>query len=349
MGYFKSFWAGSGLSALMLVMGGCDTGERAQDPAGPNPTIGATDLTGSSEFDRELIAAKTGNEDPARREQAIRAVLDKYGVAYPHADEPAQPLPAEATDGAEPVGRAAAKTAFISSAWNPLRRDFTATNDIHTFWNSVRVENGESYVAAAIGNTASVDPFLVAYYYEDENSSPLVKVVAYNDDISGDNRNSRISWTNNTGTVQHIATVAFAYSSATRGQAHLVVNTTRFTQSILNAEIGGLHQYGATALPAGPTNCFPSATWTWLQGLSGTPKIGKALVVDTKAMRGGVLQVSHVGGETLVNLPWSVDDPYPSFALFFIPVLGVLPANWRDTESPTAWRFIQKDHYSCVN
>jgi hypothetical protein len=336
---FDAIWAGAGLSALMMVMAGCDSRERIHDPAAASrPTIGAVSVDDSSAYDRELIQAKTGHIDPALREQAIIRVFDKYGVTYPRSLAPVGPVMPEDADDAAPFRSAAAKASYIASSFNPLRRDFTGnTNDIVTFYYNITVQNGEGLAAAAIANTANVDPFLVAFYAEPGGTPiiQIVKVVAYNDDVSSGNRHSVINWTNNTGSAKGITVVAFAYSTATRGLAHLVVNTTNSSHSLINQPIGGLKQFGATPLPEEPTNCNFRGTQMTFKKVSGIADFTTALVIDTKAMRGGFLQRR----DHTLELPWRVDNTYPSFALLYASVAN--PAG--------TVRLIQKDAYSCVN
>jgi hypothetical protein len=336
---FEAIWAGAGLSALMMVMAGCDSSERIHEPsAATGPAIGAVGVGDSSEYDRELIRAKAGNTDPALGDQAILRVFDKYGVSYPRPLAPAGPASAGEADGAVPFGAAAAKASYIASSFNPLRRDFSGNSgDIVTFYYNITVPNGEDLAAAAIANTANVDPFLVAFYPE-PGSTPIiqiVKVVAWNDDSSPGNRHSVIGWTNNTGSAKTVTVVAFAYSTATRGLAHLVVNTTNSSHSLINQPIGGLKQFGATALPAEPSNCVFRGTQMTFKRVSGTPDNVTALVIDTQAMRGGYLQRNN---HTL-ELPWRVYNTYPSFALLYSAAA---------TPAGTA-QLTQRDSYSCVN
>lgn len=345
MDRMKAFWTGTGLSALMAVMAGCDSGERIQEPAGAAPAIGAQGITDSSDFDRDLIAAKTANADPDRREQAIRSVLDKYGVPYSRAYPAA--YPAGTADGTASIGMAAAKAAFTSASWNPVRRDFSGGNDIHTFSMSVFVDQGQTLGIAVIGNSASVDPFVVASYKDGINNDAYpVRVIGFNDDASSANRNSVLGWTNNTGRWQIIDIVAFSFASSTRGQAFVSVAVNGAAQNLYNREIGGMHLYGATPLPTAPTNCFPNSTYLWLQNPSG-PMLGTALVIDTKAMRGGSITLTATTPLPLA-LPWIVDNPYPSFALVYNPEFGELSPNWPQNETPYTWELIQKDHYTCV-
>jgi hypothetical protein len=336
---FEAIRAGAGLSALMMALAGCDSGERIQGPsAASRPAIGAVGVDDSSAYDRELIQAKARNTDPVLRDQAIIKVFDKYGVSYPRALAPVEPARAENADGAAPLGAAAAKAAYISSSFNPLRRDFTGnTNDIVTFYYNITVQNGEGLAAAAIANTANVDPFLVAFYPEPGGTPSIqtVKVAAYNDDAGSGNRNSVISWTNNTGSAKAVTVVAFAYSTATRGLGHLVVNTTSSSHSLINQPIGGLKQFGANALPEEPTNCVFRGTQMTFKKVSGIADYTTALVIDTQAMRGGFIQrIDHT-----LELPWRVYNPAPSFALLYA-----------STANPAgSVRLIQRDAYACVN
>src|SRR4051812_29174547 len=109
--------AGAACMALGLFLGGCDS-------AGSNPTqseargpVGATDLQGSSDFDRDLITAKQGSVGSADRAKAIEAVLSRYGVAHTAALQSSEPLPGPVTQAA------AAKTAAKASSFAPVVRN----------------------------------------------------------------------------------------------------------------------------------------------------------------------------------------------------------------------------------
>jgi hypothetical protein len=342
MGQFKAFLAGTGLSALVGALGGCDSGGRVHEPEGSKPALGATDLSGSSEFDRELIAAKNGTADPVRQVQAMMAVLDKYGVAHPPATELS-----ELADAPAAVGPAA-KTA--SHSWSPVRRDFQATNDIHTYRGAVTVGNGQFARFAALGTGANVDPFLVAYYVDDNpavSTAYIVKVIGYNDDVTSDNRNAVVTWTNNTGNSKTIQFVAFAYSSITRGKGLISVTVNGTSTNLSDRQIGGLKQFGAASLPASNGCTQPFSTTIKATRLSGSER-GAALVIDTQAMRGGHLELL-ANSDASRTLPWIVNNPYPSFALLYKPYTGILPSNWANTEVPTQYRFTQTDRYGCVD
>jgi len=334
MGDFKAFWTGTGIAVLMMAMGGCDTSERVQDPSGAGPTVGAKGIDDSSPFDRELIAAKNGNADPARREQAMMAILEKYGVRYPQANAGStNPIP-EASGSLSASSPALAKSAAAPA----VRRDLSVSSaDFETFVNHEFVGPHQTLALVAIGGAANVDPFLVAYIKEGNYPNNPVQVIGYNDDVSSDNRNSRIIWTNNSDAQQLVEIAAFAYSTAGRGRA-TVYQIVDGSARIFNGAIGGMHQYGATPPPAVPSRCVPFWTNISLQRTSGTGW-SNALVVDTKAMRGGLLAADDRFPATQMDLPGNVDNPYPSFVLLYSNT-GVAVSNYR---------FIQKDIYSCVN
>jgi hypothetical protein len=337
---FKVFLTGTGLSVLMMAVGGCNSSESIQNSQEAGPTLGAKSTQDSSEFDRELIAAKNGNAIPARQEQAMMAILDKYGVAYPKAHTLSFTQATEAVEGLPTSGSAAAKSAAAS--FSALRRDITSSWDIQTFSHFRKVNPNSSLGIAVLGNTDNVDPFLVAYLKEGSSSAETIKVIGYSDDIGSANRNSVISWTNNTNAVQTVWYAAFAYSTATGGFATIVANSNGTGTTFGNARIGGLKQFGGNPLPAAPSNCFPSATRLSLQVLSGGFSDAYALVVDTQAMKGGLLHVNSAAPTQLHELPWIVHNPYPSFVLLFRNTTGA-------ANDPSSWRFIQRDIYSCVN
>ena len=335
----QAYMIGSGISAL-LVLGGCDSAPQVQEPSQAKPRIGATDIYGSSEYDRELIAAKAAAADPALRERAITAVLDKYGIVHPPARgyslEPATTL------------SAAAKVAGQSPV---VRRDFKAGNDIHTYRSSVSVPNSQSVAISVAGSTDNVDPFVVAYYVDDNPASSTaykVRVVGFNDDISNTNRNSWIHWVNNTGNSKTVQFVAFAYSSTTRGKGSIIsIVGGAYVHNLTNREIGGLSVYGAKALPPIESGCYPSSTLVTETPRFGGGYRGAALVIDTQAMRGGYIEDRPSIGPQSLDFSWPLHNPYPSFALLFQTYTGVLPSNW--SETPSEYQFTQKDRYSCVN
>jgi hypothetical protein len=155
--------------------------------------------------------------------------------------------------------------------------------------------------------------------------------------------NSVITWTNNSNSTQNVWYVAFAYSTATRGQAFIQVNANGGQESHTNAVLGGLTQYAVNPLPAVPGNCFPSATRIRSSNCRGQNprRLWQALVVDTGAMRGGLINVDAPNQTRLFELPWIASNPYPSFALLYRHTAAV--------PNDGGWRFLQKDIYSCVN
>jgi hypothetical protein len=150
VGLVRALSVGTGLSVLALGLIGCDSGGPVEDPSDGKTSIATTDLTGSSQFDRELIAAKSETTDPALQEQAIVAVLDKYDVAHP-------PSAVGVPHGAA-LRAAAVSAAAIAASFSPVRRDFLAGNDIHTCRGAISVGTTQFLSIAAIGSSANVDP-----------------------------------------------------------------------------------------------------------------------------------------------------------------------------------------------
>jgi hypothetical protein len=336
---FKLISTGAGLSALMTVMVGCESAERIQTPSSPSqPTIGAVGTEDSSEFDRELIRAKVDKVDPARSDEAIMRVFDKYGITYTRPKGQETVLPADA--GMEnPSGNpAAAKSgATARTSFEAVRRDFSATaGDIATFGDLVVLEPGQMVVAVALGNTANVDPCLVAYYPDPFGTPKLkhLKVVAFNDDVGSANRNSAIQWSNNTGVQRTVWIFAFAYSTPSKGLGTVIVNTSTTANTYANQPIGGLKQWGATALPNIPHGCQFNKTVMRYRITSGDiygPPF--ALIIDNQAMQGGYMSQFP---DHFLDLNWQVNNPYPSFAL----IAG-------GTAGHTV-RLTQTDKYNCV-
>jgi hypothetical protein len=169
-----------------------------------------------------------------------------------------------------------------------------------------------------------------------------IKGIGYSDDIGSANRNSVITWTNNTNVVQKVWYVAFAYSPATAGRATILASSNGSSTIFGQAKIGGMVKFGGNPLPAEPANCRPNSTRLSLQITGGDSQSGYALIVDTQAMKGGFLHVDLANPTRLHDLPWIAQNNYPNFALLFRTTTGV-------GGELAAWRFIQRDIYACVN
>jgi hypothetical protein len=349
MSVFRSKWAGyAGATCvgLGLVLGGCDSADRApsqpetrSETRGP---IGTTDLTGSSDFDRELIAAKRGGGTNAERMAAIEAVLSKYGFQHSNAAQTAAPQPgpvaSEAASG--PSAKAAA------GAFTPVVRNFTVDGDLRTFRTQVNIAPRGFLTVTAVGS-AGTDPFLVAFYGKgDPVYSYPVTVAAYNDDISTANRNSTFTWRNPTVGIRKVEIVAFNYYPYNRGTALINITANGVVTSYQTRNLGGHVMFNSDAIPPVPGNCYLNATIateTHLSGFAHYPVA--ALVVDTKAMKGGIfVDNKDLGSQTLSFAP--LNNDYPSFALIYDADSG--PAGVFN-EEPSSYRYKQVDSYSCVN
>lgn len=315
MRHFKKISVGTGLTALLSVLAGCESIDQIQDPpTASKRNIGAVGVEDSSDFDRELIQAKLKNTDPAQQDKAMKHVLDKYGLAYKQGNGIEESGPVEPPNNDAPSLVTAARTTLNS--FNPVRRDFSANGvDLATFVTSLNLKNGESLAAVALGKTASVDPFLIAYYSDPFGTPKLSypKVVAYNDDAGAANRNSVIQWTNNTGVVRVLVVIAFAYSTSTSGLGNVIVNTSTSSNVYFDQPIGGYKRFGGNPLPDVPNNCVFKKTQMRYSITSGDYNNFRVIAIDNMVMKGGGITgfPSH-----FLDLNWQVNNPYPSFVLF---------------------------------
>ncbi|MBW8890498.1 MAG: hypothetical protein JF616_22325 [Fibrobacteres bacterium] len=330
--------AGTAGIALGLFLGGCNSADsNPVKPAASGP-VGTTDLKGSSDFDRDLIAAKQGSGNSANREEAIEAVLSRYGV--PHST-------ARAAQGQQPgpVTEAVAKTAattFVTAV-----RNFSADNDIHTFYTTVIVPAFGSLVVSATASQDGVDPFLVAFSRNDASSNTdayAISVAGYNDDVSSTNRNSQLVWVNTGFTNKKIEIVAFNYLPSTRGTVGIGISVNGAVAVYSSRFLGGKVEYGTDAFPSIPSNCAPSFTAVTESNRAGGGFSAAALVVDTKAMKGGIIwDRPDLGSQSLGFSP-QLNNPYPSFALLFEATSARAGSL---VEEGSAYGYLQRDYYIC--
>ena len=334
--FSRNFWIGSAPIAAGLLLGGCNSSD---GPSAPKTMPAATtDIHGSSEFDRDLIAAKHSSLDPAKRNEAIISVLKRYGI-------PSQ-LPSEETSSS-PAPQAAAKAA--STGFIRVMRNFTAGNDIHCAMRTVTVPAFGVLSASAVGEAAGVDPVLVAFYRNDASSnteSYQIKVAAINDDVSSSNRNSQISWVNSNFTSRTVTLVAFSFSDASRGTATLTIIANGLTGVYRSQPLTGKVQFGNDAVPAVPAGCTPTGTSVMETTLSGGGFQAAALVVDAQTMKGGFMWDDPFKGYQALGFPPFLSNTYPSFALLF----EAWPnSNGGNVEEASRYGFLQRDIYTCPN
>lgn len=337
----KSLIAGTAGIALGLFLGGCNsTDGNPVKPAVRGP-IGTADLKGSSDFDRDLIAAKRGSGNSVDREEAIEAVLSKYGVPHPAAKVSEEPQ-------AGPVAMAAAKTSSTASSFAPIVRSFTADNDIHTFRKTVTVGPFQYLVVSAVGEQDGVDPFLVAYYRNDASTNQYayaVKVAAYNDDVSSSNRNSTLTWVNGNFTSRTVEIVAFNYMPSTRGTVTISIGVNGSSSTYASRFLGGKVVYGTDPIPAVPDNCYPSFTRVTETNRYEGGFSAAGLVIDAQAMKGGMIWDLGGGASQSLDFTPFINNQYPNFALLFEATSNKTGSF---VEEASGYAYKQQDYYSCV-
>jgi hypothetical protein len=335
----KSILAGAAPTAcvaLGLFLGGCDSADH--NPATPEAStpIGTTDLTGSSDFDRDLIAAKTVAATNAERLSAIEAVLSKYGIPHsaPQAPE-AQPGPV--------LPQAAAKTA---ATFLPVVRDFTAGNG-YTFYMDITVKPSKTLWVEAIATTANADPYLVAFFRDDASdnqSAYALKFVAADDDVASDNRNSLISWKNTGSSNKTVTVMAFNYSPANGGTADINVVNGGTNTSYPERWLGGTVVYGSNPIPAVPAGCAPFFTRVIERNRFGGGFHGAALVMDFNAMKGGIIWDDPSTNSQSLDFMPLLGNPYPSFAMLFQASGKAASSGGQES---SGYAYTQEDHYLC--
>lgn len=334
MRFSRNFWIGSAPIAAGLLLGGCNS---ADVPSAPTPMAAATtDIHGSSDFDRDLIAAKHSSLDPAKRNEAIVSVLTHYGIT-----------PALTSDEAPSLPEIEAAPKAAASTFLRVMRNFSASNDIHCAMRTVNVPAFGSLSATAIGEAAGVDPVLVAFYRNDASSNTeafQIKVAAFNDDISSSNRNSQIAWTNTGFTNKTVTLVAFSYSDATRGSATLGIMVNGALSVYKSQPLTGKVKFGTDALSIVPAGCAPVATSVVETPLSGGGFMAAALVVDTQAMKGGFIWDDPFRGAQALAFAPVLAAASPSFALLFEAWPNNNPGN---VEEGSSYGFLQRDVYNC--
>jgi hypothetical protein len=298
------------LAAAALALAACNSPDRVVSPAAAPENRGAA-------FTRDMMALKAKGLPEAEREEAIRALLARYGQA-PVYVPPKIVGDAEGAAAAEPLAKSA-----ITSAWKTVK---TTTFDFpYAMEEDINVAPGGTLTAtltAAPGQDFT-DPFLLAYYKSagvyDANAF-RIQVVGFDDDADG-TLNSRISWTNNTGSVQRVSVIGFAYSPATGGGMELRTHfppypgPTGLTGSVTSfLNVSGIAKYNDEA---GKFPCLgPTDTRVTLSRVSGSNTLGHtALVVDSRTLTGALVRVSNQN----MNVGSVVASGYPNLFLTFVP------------------------------
>lgn len=337
MSVLTQFTVGAAGFAFGLFLTGCNTADsNSANPEDRSP-IGTTDLTGSSDFDRDLIAAKRGKAGTAEGLRAIEAVLTRYGVPYLPLNPPVEQF--------EPIASPAAKAAVFT--FSTTVRNFTADNDIHTFYKDVTVKAGKTLTVEAVGTAATADPYLVAFYPDGVSGTETgysVKFVAAHDDISNENRNSQFSWKNTSASNKTISIVCFNYLPENRGTVNINIVVNGSSTSYPNRWLGGKVVYGGTPNPAVPAGCAPFFTRVTEKNRFAGGFRAAALVMDFDAMKGGIIWDEPVGVSQVLDFVPQLSLPYPSFAMLF-------EATGRAAtilvEEASGYAFTQQDYYKC--
>lgn len=327
--------------AMCLFLVGCDSAD--SNPAKPEVRgpVGTTDLTGSSDFDRDLIAAKRGTAGTTERLEAIEAVLSRYGVPHSPLNPPAEQQPG-------PVAVPAAKTAtttFVTTV-----RNFNATNDVYTYYRRATVKPGKTIRVEAVASTDNEDPYLVAFYQDDAPGTATaytLKFVAANDDVADGNRNSRISW-KNTGTVnKSVTVVGFNYLPSNRGTVDVDVFLDGVTTSYPNRWLGGKVVYAGSPNPAVPGGCAPFFTRVTEKTRYGGGYPAAALVMDFNAMKGGIIWDDPSTVSQSLDFVPQLSLPYPSFGLLFKANGNAVSVPLLDDNVASGYNYTQQEYYKC--
>jgi hypothetical protein len=196
----------------------CDRVETPQEPSPlapeasqPNEALG--------EYDRDMLALKATEKDPAKLASGIGEILRRYGHAVP-AQEATSPAPyvpeiveTDIPSAGQDKAAASITTWFTVKSFN-VGLDFVVKSTLTIPANGTLTITAKRNAADAV-----LDPVLAAYYTSEKTANPgavRVKFVGYNDDSDG--LNSRIVWTNSTGVSKSVSFISFAFSATTAGR-----------------------------------------------------------------------------------------------------------------------------------
>jgi hypothetical protein len=319
------------LAAVVLALAGCNAPDR------PATTVAAPESR-SAEFTRDMLALKAKGLPDAEREDALRALLARFGQA------PAQVSPAivsepEGGTSAVPLEKAAAATSWKTVKTTPFTFPYVIKQEMN-------VAAGGTLTATlrAAAGADFTDPFLLAYYQSSGEvgfKSYQIKVVGFNDDDNG--LNSRFSWTNNTGSVKLVTVIGFAFSPSTGGP--MVMNTsyppfpgptggTGLESSLLI--VSGIAKYDNEV---SKFNCLgPTTTRVSLTRVGSTSLGHTAVAVNAKTLTGALV----VGSTQTMDVGSLVASGYPNLFLTFVP--------WQDIDvddGVTHYTARQQNAYAC--
>jgi hypothetical protein len=290
----------------------CDSNQdTAIQAAGPRQEGGKA----GGGFDSAVLAIKAGKSTQEEKNSAIDALVSRYGH---YGVTPQIVAPVAPEDGAiqpGPLGKAANVTYYYPKKGQDFGNNFILGTP------GLIVHPGQMYIswtARPPGSTA--DPFLVAYYQTIAGKavSPIV-VVGLNDDYAG-SLDSRITWTNQTGSDQTVYSNAFAYSSSTGGTATLVSLVVGGTPQVLTYNMQGLVEYqNNITAPLPADGCSgPISDRLTLRAIARGRYTYCVMLVNSQTMRGGSIcnLVDHPS-QTL-NLPGpATPSGYPNFMLWY--------------------------------
>jgi hypothetical protein len=321
------------LAATALALAACNSPDRSAATA-------ATPESQGPGFARDMIALKAKGLPDAEREEAIRALLARYGRAPAHA--------APAIAG-EPEGETAPEPLAKTAATSWLTVKTTSFTFPYVIKQEMNVAAGGTLTATleAAPGADFTDPFLLAYY----QSSGIVgvkaypiKVVGFNDDNGG--LNSSFSWTNNTGSVKLVTVIGFAYSPSTGGPMRMRTSYPPFP-----GPTGGIGQESSLLIVSGIAkydnevtkfNCLgPTNTRVSLTRVAGSSSLKHtAVVVNANTLTGALAY----GSTTTQNVSVGsvVASGYPNLFLTFVP--------WQDIDRDdgvTSYTARQQNSYAC--
>jgi hypothetical protein len=271
-----------------------------------------------SDFDRAVLAIKAMKATQEEKTSAIDALASRYGhiVAAPRAANPV--IPDDGTIEAGPLRK-------VAGDWSVVRfypkKGHSFGNDFVLGTPGLLVRPGQtfnSWTARPAGSVA--DPYTVAFYQTRISGNAFrINVVGLSDDIEG-SLDSRISWTNQTGSDQWVFSYAFAYSGSTGGKATLISKVDGGTPQAITDEMHGLVEYGNNkSTPAPADGCTgPNFDRLSLHTVSRGGYTYGIMLVNSETMKGGLIYNDNGIATQTLNLPGpATPSGYPNFMLWF--------------------------------
>lgn len=321
------------LAAAAFALVACNSPDQAVSPE-------AAPESRSIEFAKDMTALKAQGLPEAEREQAIRALVARYGKT-PSYVPPALGEESETETSADPLAKSAAIPVI---SWKTVK---TTTFDFPFVLRRIAsIPAGGTLTAstAISAGAPTTDPFLLAYYQTSGaagDRAHQIKVVGYSDDISGANLNGSFSWTNNTGSSKQVTVICFAFSPETGGPMKLT--TTRplvgggtITETTALQNVTGIAKYNDEA---GPFPCVgPNGSRVTLSKVSGTTDFNHTVVaVNASNLTGATIRAAN----TTQEVGSAIASGYANLFLVFVP--------WANVEGDDVTRFTarQQNKYTC--